>query len=798
MRPFSSLTSLSNARGMGSIFTLLLPILCSLAVAQSSYPVPWIANPLVPMTVAPGSAAFTLTVNGTGFVSGSTVYWNGSARTTTLVSSSQLTATINTSDVTTATSGAVTVHGPSGAVSNTALLLVTTSAPSLAFGALEINGFGGDVLAADFNGDGNADIVVNSGLYVVAGAFMIETGNGDGSLQAPVQYYLPSGTTVTGRGTALGDFNNDGLVDIAIAGYTPAAEQVFLNSGNAVFQTPFQTALSKIPEDTATADLNGDGKLDLIFTASGSVGVALGNGDGTFQAPMYFPLPNDSYSIAIGDFNRDGIPDIATSIFDYGGISVLLGLGDGTFAPQVNYDNGQQTYYLISADLNGDGYPDLIGPDINVNTFYVLLNNGDGSFSPSVANHGPDPYAYLLGTVAADMNGDGKLDIVLSNTDDCVVNCTTIFPGNGDGTFQPASQFGIRQDRAGSDSGKGAVGDFNHDGKLDIATETSNGPYLMIQTAGPAPTIAPGNLSFAPQTVGTTSPGQTVQMFQPGSTDITINSVTVTGDFATTFNSSCVLYPGNSSPCNFTVTFTPTATGTRTGSAIVNSTGSTQYMAFVGTGLGTTVAISITPSALTYPTQVLNSTSAYQNVTITNTGNALLNLDSITLAGTDPKDFILSNACPISLGVGLSCTVQVAFQPTRRGSRTASLSIADNAPGSPQTVTLSGTGTANSLSASSINFGAVAVGSSSSQNLTLTNVGGQATLIGQVKITGINKKDYSQTNTCGTSVAPKASCTFTVTFSPGFKGSRIANLQFTSSGTGTNAITTVPLTGTGK
>jgi hypothetical protein len=381
-------------------------LLRAAALAQTTYPVPQIANPLVPDAVAPGSAAFTLTVNGTGFVSGSTVYWNGSPRTTTYVSAAQLTATINASDVTTATSGSVTVHSPSGTISNAMPLVVTIPEVSMAFGGAEINNYGGDVLSADINGDGNPDLLVNAGTFIE-----VALGVGNNSFQ-PATDYTQSGNPRGDSGTTLADFNNDGFPDVAYTSFEPSAIQIMLNNDSGGLITGSSLNVSSdtyLNDSTAAADFNGDGNLDLVFTANMGVGVTLGNGNGTFQAPVYIPLTQDSFWVAVGDFNRDGIPDIVASLNDYEGFAVLLGNGNGTFAAPAYYANGIATHYLAVADLNGDGYPDLIAGDINYNSFYVLLNAGNGTLLPAVQYQGPEGGIYFGGIVAGDMNGDGKL-----------------------------------------------------------------------------------------------------------------------------------------------------------------------------------------------------------------------------------------------------------------------------------------------------------------------------------------------------------------------------------------------------
>lgn len=768
-------------------------LVCSYSTAQAASPIPWIATPLAPTTVAPGAAGFTLTVNGTGFSNGATVYWNGSSRVTTFVSSAQVTAQIAAADVATATSASVTVQNPGGKSSLPALFTVTPSVSAYWFGSA---GFGSylyagyaEVLAGDLNGDGLADLVDSSGTLLQVGI-----GNGDGSFQPAVDYPIPNARE--SYGAALGDVNNDGKLDVVVGSTSTNSVDTFFGNGDGTFQSALQDFDAPGWYSTL-ADFNGDGNLDVAYAATYAVGVLWGNGDGTYHPPVTFPLPN-SYitSIGTGDFNRDGIPDLVAS--SYRTVSVLLGLGDGTFYPAVNYTVGSDPSQAAVADFNGDGYPDIAVIDLYTNSFYVMLNAGDGTFAPAVQYQGQHSYSQFRAVGTADLNADGKLDVVTYNATYCLSDCIEVFGGNGDGTFQPGVLFGVRQDRAGSYLGTLAFADFNRDGRLDIFTQTSNGPYVMLQATAPQLTIDQGALSFAAQAVGTQSQGQTVGLFQPGSSAITIQSITPGGDFST--NGQCVGYtlnPGNTY-CYFQIYFNPSAAGTRTSTAVVNTTGGDQYISLTGTGTGGSVSLSVSPAALNFGAQVMFTSSSYQTVTLTNIGDSGVNFTGISVTGADSGDYPLANYCGATLAAGASCTVQVAFAPTLRGSRPATLSISDNAGDSPQSVSLSGTGNANSLSATALNFGNVAVGSSSSQTLTLTNVGGAATKIGQVRITGLNKRDYAQTNTCGSSLAAKTSCTFAVTFTPGFKGTRTASLQFTSSGTGKNDITTVPLTGTGK
>jgi hypothetical protein len=180
-------------------------------------------------------------------------------------------------------------------------------------------------------------------------------------------------------------------------------------------------------------------------------------------------------------------------------------------------------------------------------------------------------------------------------------------------------------------------------------------------------------------------------------------------------------------------------------------------------------------------------------VTLTNTGSAVLTITSIVSSG----DFSQINTCGSTLAAGASCTITVKFKPTTLNTRTGSVTVTDNATNSPQVVSLTGTGTYISLSPTILNFGSVTVGTSSSpQTITLTNTDSVAIGINGVSITGVAKADYSQTNTCGTSVAKGASCTISVTFKPTTTGQRSAKVSIADVGGGSPQ--TVQLSGTGQ
>jgi Metallo-peptidase family M12/FG-GAP-like repeat/FG-GAP repeat len=320
------------------------------------------------------------------------------------------------------------------------------------------------VAVGDFNGDGREDLVV-AGLSV-----RVLLGNGDGTFDGLVYISVASNDT----SLTVGDFNGDGKQDLA-TGNMNNTVTVWLGTGNVTFQATFNYLVNSMPASIAVGDFNGDGKQDL-FTANtdGDVTVLLGKGSGLFKAARLISFsPGAPLAVAVGDFNGDGKPDLAVAnnlvFLVSNDVSVLLGNGDGSFQPAVNYPVGSGAYSVAVGDFNGDTKPDLAVANNNSNDVSVLLGNGDGSFQPAVshpAGSGPSSVA------AGDFNGDGKPDLAVANN---VSNDLSVLLGNGDGSFQPAVNHPV-----GSGPISVAAGDFNGDGKLDLAVANYNSNDVSV------------------------------------------------------------------------------------------------------------------------------------------------------------------------------------------------------------------------------------------------------------------------------------------------------------------------------
>ena len=290
----------------------------------------------------------------------------------------------------------------------------------------------------------------------------------------------------------------------------------------------------------------------------------------------------------------------------------------------------------------------------------------------------------------------------------------------------------------------------------------------------------PGALTFALQNIGTTSGAQQATLTNSGTTALTSLNIAVTGDYAVSHNCGTGLSVG--SFCTLNITFTPTASGTRTGSVTVasNAPGSPQGIALTGTGQGSTSVAS--PTTLPFAAQGVGTTSAAQKVTLSNTGGAVLNIASKVANG----DFAISaSTCGTTLAQGTSCTIDVTFTPTLTGSRLGSLVITSDATSSPNTVSLSGSGTPVALvllNPGTLSFAARTVGSTSSaQSVTLSNTGGAALVFSS----GIaSSGDFSQSNDCGGGLGVGSACSISVSFTPSASGERSGSLSIGSNAVG--------------
>ncbi|MEB3342084.1 Calx-beta domain-containing protein [Okeania sp.] len=285
------------------------------------------------------------------------------------------------------------------------------------------------VIEGNFNGDGLTDLAVVGGNKV-----SLLFGKGDGSFVLSTNNFNVQFDPSSSAG---GDFNGDDSTDLAMVNSTSDRVSVLLGTGDGSFGTATYFRVGDFPEEVALEDFNGDGFTDLavVNRYSDNVSVLLGKGDGSFGTATYFSVGEKPYSIAQGDFNRDGIPDlVAGNIGSWpdGGlddsVSVLLGKGDGGFRPATNFDvGGDRPFSLAVEDLNRDGIPDLVAANSGDDNVSVLQGKGDGSFG-AATNF--DVGGFPRSVAVQDFNEDGLPDLAVANggSDDVsvLINTTPI------------------------------------------------------------------------------------------------------------------------------------------------------------------------------------------------------------------------------------------------------------------------------------------------------------------------------------------------------------------------------------
>ena len=296
----------------------------------------FLSQPLIPSAIVPvgPTVVFPLTVNGTGFVPGAAVNWNGSPQPTFFVDNSQLVARILYSEVAKSTTAWITVvnPGPGGGISNTLYLPVSRPISQFSFRRRDypVGNLPAFPTAVDLYGNGILDLAVPTNNF---GEVLFLTGKGDGTFRYGDSYPVGYGTDKP----QFGDFNRDGILDMAIPQQSPSAIAVLLGRANATFKSPVYYPVAGLPVWDIIADFNGDGMLDMATAnqLADNVSILLGNGDGSFQPHVDYPA-GFSTALAAGDFNRDGALDLAVSIYDSDTVAVRAGNGDGTFRQHID------------------------------------------------------------------------------------------------------------------------------------------------------------------------------------------------------------------------------------------------------------------------------------------------------------------------------------------------------------------------------------------------------------------------------------------------------------------------------
>ncbi len=309
------------------------------------------------------------------------------------------------------------------------------------------------VSIGDVDNDGYADLAVANWNPNSVSVFI---NNRNGTFATAVNY-----TTGTNPSSvSIGDVNNDGYADLAVTNYGSNNVSVFINNGDGTFAAKVDYDTGSLPQSVSIGDVNNDGYADMAVANwnSNSVSVFINNGDGTFATKVDYIAGAGSGSVSMGDVNNDGYADLAVTNYGADNVSVFINNGNGTFTTAVNYTTGTDPRSVSIGDVDNDGYADMAVTNDGADNVSVFINNGDGTFATKVDyTTGGFPYSVVIG----DVDNDGYVDLAVTNYVDASVS---VFLGNGDGTFAAKVDYDT-----GSNPISVSIGDVNNDGYADLA-----------------------------------------------------------------------------------------------------------------------------------------------------------------------------------------------------------------------------------------------------------------------------------------------------------------------------------------
>ncbi|MHB8486871.1 MAG: choice-of-anchor D domain-containing protein [Candidatus Acidiferrales bacterium] len=464
---------------------------------------------------------------------------------------------------------------------------------------------------------------------------------------------------------------------------------------------------------------------------------------------------------------------------------------DGVGAPQTLTLTGTGTSGEVTLSQTSLSFGNVAQGTTTAPSTSILTNTGNATLS--ITN--------------AKISGVNATDFAFGGSNTCIAGAAVL----PDASCTIAVDFAPNEPNPPRSLEAQAVISFTENSNQSTGTAAITLSGTEATAAMPAVGLASTSLNFGSVNVGGSTSQPPVQLKNTGSAPLSIASIGITGpnagDFAETstcpLSSSGTLSAG--ATCTISVTFQPMAAGSRTASVVISDNANPSQQTIALTGTGATASVSLTPASLTFPTQNEGPPSAPQSVTLKNTGTSPVTISSIGFGGANPSDFAQTNNCPLApsatLNAGAICTISVTFQPTASGSLSAVLSVADDSMPSPQTVAVSGTGTAPTVQVAptSLQFGPTLVGiASASQPVQVSNSGTGALVISGVSFGGADGGDFQASGSCvgakgaNISVAAGANCTLDVEFLPLAAGTRTATLTLND-----NANTNPPVTLTG-
>lgn len=710
--------------------------------------------------------------------------------------------------------------------------IITTLAGTGVFG---FGGDGGPASGADLNNPYGDSIDATGNVFIgdtwnyrirrvdaASGIITTVAGNGtveDGGPATNAVLDSPYGVAVDPSGNLfIADYSNSRIrrVDVAtgiistVAGNgtycypTPTACGDGGSALNAELDTPTGAAVDT-SDDIFIGDINSP-NVRRVDGISGTITAIAGNGtfgdagDGgpatSAELESVWGLGLDSsdnlYIAANGRIRRvDAVTGIITTAAG-NGVPGFSGDGGPATGAQLNDPRG------VAVDASGNLYiadtANFRIRRVDATTGIITTVAGNGT-CPFSGDGGPAVNAGICSPDGVAVDSAGNLFIAETGDDrvrrvDAATQTITTVAGNGTGGFHgdggPATSAGLYVSGVAIDSAS----------NLYIADYFNN--RIRSVHLSPAAEVLPTSLTFSAQLVGTTSPPQPITLTNTGLATLSITSITLASNstgFAETNTCGASLAPALT--CNINVTFSPTWAGAFSGTitATYGAAGSPQTIFLTGTATGP--AITLSTLSLTFPTQLVGTTSPPQTVTVTSSGTEALTITSISKLG---GSFLQKSTCPISpstLAVGATCGITVAFKATTPGGFLSYMTIYDNAAYGPQWISAAADATsAVKLVPTSLAFGSVPVGQSSAiQKVALTNVSNQSLLITSIMLGGSNPYDFSQRNNCPSTILAGASCSIQVQFKPLDAGARSATIMFLDTGSGSPQY--VVLSGTG-
>lgn len=763
-----------------------------------------------PKSVAPGSGDFVLTVRGTGIEPGvSRLAWNGvdlAGTSCTAAGAPDLaacTVTVPGALVADWTTAAVTIvnprsaTGPAATIASLPAYLTVTRALTpniLRTGSAPSDGDILRVATGDFNNDGHVD-VATSAMNNRAQVFL---GNGTPNP-------TPGQTFATGRwfyAFSAIDANEDGLLDIL-----GVCNGVFVypGRGDGTFGDAIASHADSACSTMVTGDFDRDGHMDVVAAGTTPDGtttvlqVLVGDGAGHFTATdtrMESPGFLDGTTLATGDFDSDGTPDILRATRGEtaaapGALYLITVDSAGIMTERPVFATLPQPI-VVSADFNGDGRLDIaVASRYDAGMASVYFGDGRGQFSIAPSSPFSTGVYRASAARAADFNGDGVTDLLVQGCSSAAV-CGTFLNamlGDGIGGFTEVSA-------PGSSLRGFALADMTDDGRLDVISaddSASSGTHFLAiapQTASLTVLPSSSRLDFPNATYQTPTVPQSVTLQAWGSAPLRFHGMTTTGDFSIGSGSTCTpgtfVAPG--ATCTIDVVFTATKAGLSEGrlSFTVDESARTNLQYSFTLFGSSSPAAEIDPRLLDFGAQFIGSTVPPQTVSLRSTGKALLTVANMTTSGPFTAD---TSACPATLVPGTSCEILIRFVPVSAGPQSGAFVVTTDAT-SGTGVTLRGTALsgAASVSPEALTFAPRAIRTSGdAQTVTLTNTDVNVLAISSIAIAdGPEAHEFGIAGgTClaeGASVDPGASCTIDVVFHATSKGTHAATLVIAGSG----------------